>query len=118
LYDLCLMQHNSRFLNHIKQKIGNKARVEGSICNAYLLEEISNFCSLYFENHIETKAKDLDTENPQHNESASDLPEHFQDDYGSTTGKCVQCYLKEEELNQAHTYILRNCGKVLQNYEK
>ena len=43
-----------------EKKIGNKARIEGSICNAYLLEEISNFCSLYFEDHIDTKAKSLD----------------------------------------------------------
>ncbi|XP_074321483.1 uncharacterized protein LOC141658307 [Silene latifolia] len=49
-----------RFLNHLKRKTGNKARVEGSICNAYLLEEISNFCSLYYEKHIDTKAKQLD----------------------------------------------------------
>lgn len=112
------MQHNYRFLNHIKQKIGNKARVEGSICNAYLLEEISNFCSLYFENHIETKAKNLETDNTQDNELGSDLPEHFQVDMGSTTGKCEEGYLSEEEHMQAHMYILRNCGNVLKNYEK
>ena len=30
----------------------NKARVEGSICNAYLVEEASLFCSYYFEEHV------------------------------------------------------------------
>ena len=31
----------------LKQKVGNKARVESSICNAYLMEEISYFCANY-----------------------------------------------------------------------
>ena len=33
----------------------NKARVEGSICNAYLVEEASLFCSYYFEEHVHTR---------------------------------------------------------------
>ena len=36
--------------------MGNKARVEGSICNAYLAEEISNFCSQYFRSEIDTNS--------------------------------------------------------------
>ncbi|XP_057248084.1 uncharacterized protein LOC130590131 [Beta vulgaris subsp. vulgaris] len=48
-----------RFLNHLKRKIGNKARVEGSICNAYLCEEIANFCSNYFQQGVDTKTRDL-----------------------------------------------------------
>lgn len=106
-----------RFLNHIKQKIGNKARVEGSICNAYLLEEISNFCSLYFEQHIETKARNLDTDIDD-DQVDPDIPAHFQGDMGTTTGKCVEGYLTEEEYLQAHTYILRNCGTLLKSYEE
>jgi hypothetical protein len=81
------------------------------------LEEISNFCSLYFEEHIETKAKNLETE--VHKEPLlEDLPEYFQVDMGSTTGKCVEGYLTEEEYEQAHIYILRNCGTLLKSYEE
>ena len=29
--------------------------MEGSICNAYLVEETSNFCSHYFEPHVYTR---------------------------------------------------------------
>jgi hypothetical protein len=75
-----------RFLNHLKQKIGNKAFVEGSICNTYLLEEISNFCSMYYEEHIDTKARDLDVNSRSTIDSS--LPELFQNHNGRTTGKC------------------------------
>lgn len=46
-----------RFLYHLKQKIGNKAHVEASICEAYLQEEISNFVQHYFKPHVSTKKK-------------------------------------------------------------
>ncbi|PIN15035.1 hypothetical protein CDL12_12327 [Handroanthus impetiginosus] len=29
--------------------------VEGSICEAYIVEEISNFVSLYFDAHLQTR---------------------------------------------------------------
>jgi Domain of unknown function (DUF4218) len=103
-----------RFLNHLKNKIGNKARVEGSICNAYLLEEISNFCSLYFEDHVDTKAKSLDF--GFDNQVDSSLPELFQDHNGSTTGKCIKRFLDEKEYDQAHFYVLSNC-ELLRPYE-
>jgi len=32
--------------------IKNKTRVEGSICEAYLVQETSHFCSYYFESHV------------------------------------------------------------------
>ena len=98
----------------MKQKIGNKARVEGSICNAYLLEEISNFCSLYFEDHVDTKAKNLDF--GVNNQCDSHLPELFQDHMGMTTGKCTTRWLDEAEYEQAHFYILSNC-EILRPYE-
>jgi len=43
----------------LKRKIENKARVEASICNAYLIKEISNFFSHYFGDDVETKAEML-----------------------------------------------------------
>ncbi|MQL86093.1 hypothetical protein Taro_018624 [Colocasia esculenta] len=36
-------------------KVRNKAQVEGSITQAYLIEEISNFCSMYFDTEIRTR---------------------------------------------------------------
>src|SRR3954462_7428807 len=37
-----------RFLKTLKDKVGNKARVESSICEAYLTEEATTFVSYYF----------------------------------------------------------------------
>nr|GEX56083.1 hypothetical protein [Tanacetum cinerariifolium] len=45
-----------RYLYHLKKKVKNKARVESSICEAYIMEEISNFCSHYFDPHALTNS--------------------------------------------------------------
>nr|GEW63825.1 hypothetical protein [Tanacetum cinerariifolium] len=45
-----------RYLYHLKKKVKNKARVESSICEAYIMEEISNFYSHYFEPHVLTNS--------------------------------------------------------------
>jgi len=105
-----------RFLNHLKKKIGNKARVEGSICNAYLTEEIANFCSLYFEKHIETKAKNLNIDVAD--ELDTSLPKCFQmqnDEGCLSTGETR--FLDDKEYNQAHLYVLSNCEE-LESYEE
>ena len=41
-----------RFLGHLNKNVIKKAKVEGSICNAYLVEKATNFCSHYFEPHV------------------------------------------------------------------
>ncbi|KAL0427129.1 UNVERIFIED_CONTAM: hypothetical protein Slati_2887700 [Sesamum latifolium] len=38
-----------RFLHTLKKKVKNKAAVEASICEAYIVEEISTFAMHYFE---------------------------------------------------------------------
>ncbi|KAK9133608.1 hypothetical protein Scep_013136 [Stephania cephalantha] len=43
-----------RYLKHLKNNVKNKARVEGSICNAHLVEEVPAFFSYYFEKHVST----------------------------------------------------------------
>jgi len=42
-----------------KGEVGNKARLASSICNAYMMEEIKNFIANYFDDEIDTKARDL-----------------------------------------------------------
>ncbi|XP_043807714.1 uncharacterized protein LOC110620936 [Manihot esculenta] len=44
-----------RYLFDLKKKVKNKASVEGSIVEAYLIEENSSFCSHYFEPSISTR---------------------------------------------------------------
>ena len=98
----------------MKRKIGNKARVEGSICNAYLNEKISNFCSLYFEQHVDTKANDLTVGITQEGESG--LPELFQSLGEGSTIKGKTRYLSSEEYELAHLYVLSNL-EILREYE-
>ncbi|KAJ7976161.1 Transposon, En/Spm-like protein [Quillaja saponaria] len=44
-----------RMMLNLKKKARNKACVEGSICEAYVLQEISNFSAMYFEPSVQTK---------------------------------------------------------------
>ena len=51
--DIIICQH--RFLHTLNRKVKNKARVEGSICEAYIIEETATFCSHYFEPHVHSR---------------------------------------------------------------
>ena len=42
-------------LVQFKKKVKNKAHIEVSICEAYIVEEISIFISYYFEPHLRTR---------------------------------------------------------------
>ncbi|KAJ7949303.1 Transposon protein, putative, CACTA, En/Spm sub-class [Quillaja saponaria] len=44
-----------RMMLNLKKKARNKACVESSICEAYVLQEISNLCAMYFEPSVQTK---------------------------------------------------------------
>ncbi|XP_057252046.1 uncharacterized protein LOC130589413 [Beta vulgaris subsp. vulgaris] len=108
-----------RFLNHLKRKIGNKARVEGSICNAYLCEEIANFCSNYFQQGVDTKTRDLgrNVTNEVDRMLDENVPELFRVDCGRPSNAGGKRFLTEAELQRAHLYVLANTG-ILQEFEK
>jgi hypothetical protein len=42
------MYHIERALKYLRAMVGNKARVEGSIVESFLLQEITYFSSVYF----------------------------------------------------------------------
>nr|XP_017233132.1 PREDICTED: uncharacterized protein LOC108207183 [Daucus carota subsp. sativus] len=48
------MYNIERLQRRMKQKVGNKARVEGSIAEKYIYEELTHFCSMYFESEVDT----------------------------------------------------------------
>nr|GMD12815.1 uncharacterized protein LOC109168299 [Ipomoea batatas] len=48
-----------RYLRKLKNNVKNKAKVKGSISNAYLVEEASSFCLYYFEDHVSTKHRNV-----------------------------------------------------------
>jgi hypothetical protein len=44
-----------RCLINVKKKVKNKAHIEASICEAYIVEEISTFILYYFKPHLRTR---------------------------------------------------------------
>ncbi|XP_021723286.1 uncharacterized protein LOC110690720 [Chenopodium quinoa] len=108
-----------RFFNHLKRKVGNKARVKSSICNAYLNEEIANFCSHYFQSEVDTKAQDLGknvNSKVERHLQEKDVPELFKV-YGHAPNEGSRRFLENVEYQHAHMYVLANCG-ILGDYEK
>ena len=107
-----------RFLHHLKRKIGNKARVEASICNAYLTEEISNFLSHYFGDDIDTKGRDVGRNVRVIDDgSNSNIPTIFSENIGHATSKGKTKYLDDQDYRLAHQYVLSNC-ELLREYER
>lgn len=101
-----------RFLHHLKKKVKNKARVEGSIIESYLIEEISQFCTYYFEPkvqpyHTSIGRKDSTTEDDlvQSSFSIFNLPGRF-------TGGCKTRFLEDREFTAAMNHILIDCDEI------
>jgi len=99
-------------LFNLKKKVKNKAHVEASICEAYIVEEISTFISYYFEPYLGTRINcvpryDDGSEVPSSGNSIFSNP-------GRPTPKNVVRgrYLSEIEFKQAHNYVLFNCDEL------
>jgi len=98
--------------------VGNKARVEPSICNAYLTEEVSNFLAHYFGSNVDTKARDLDrnVRIGVDEEVNPDFPSIFSENVGYATSKEASRYLDDWDYDVAHQYVLSHC-ELLREYE-
>ena len=98
---------------NLNKKVKNKTYVEASICEAYIVEEISTFISYYFEPHLRTRMNRV----PWHDDggevpSSGNLLIFFNP--GRPTPKNVvrERYLSEIEFRQAHNYVLFNCDEL------
>ncbi|KAL0288935.1 UNVERIFIED_CONTAM: hypothetical protein Sradi_7084300 [Sesamum radiatum] len=105
-----------RFLCNLKKKVKNKAAVEASICEAYIVEEISTFTTHYFEPDVICKKRrpgrnddGLNNENIEHM-SIFNHP-------GRPHGASKMRYLIGEERHVAETYIVANCPEAHPYYE-
>lgn len=107
-----------RFLYHLKRKVKNKARVEGSICEAYIIEEIGWFCSQYFEPEIESRYTRVSrNEDFSEVESTGKLSIFTQS--GRQLGRRTsERYLTETEYHAAANYVLFNCEEMEPYIEK
>ena len=99
-------------MNHLKKKIRQKARVEGSICKSYLEEEASFFFSHYFKDDVNLLFVTVprNEEVVEQNSSQTMLSVFRQ--HGRPGGKCVEIWLDDRDHHVAHTYVLLNCVEV------
>ncbi|XP_017978213.1 PREDICTED: uncharacterized protein LOC18609182 [Theobroma cacao] len=102
-----------RFLQHLKKKVKNRASVEGFICEAYIIEEISSFCSWYFEPAMRTRLNRM-----PRNDDGGDVDSqgrlsifiHF----GRAFGPLEKSrFLDEDEFYAAELYVLMNSEEML-----
>lgn len=86
----------------------NKACVEGSIVEAYIVEEASNFMSLYFKDDVASRLYRPDRyDDGGFVDNDPRLP--IVSYPGRAIGIIPSRNLTDEELNAAHYYIMTNC---------
>jgi Domain of unknown function (DUF4218) len=97
--------------------VTNKAHIEGSIAEAYLVEEVSNFCSTYFETHVRIN-KTCPMRNEvivnQVDEGALDIFKHKGQPMDRGKGSR---YFTDSEQRTLEFYVLRNCAEVDEYFE-
>jgi hypothetical protein len=102
-----------RFLNKLKKTVKNKARVEGSICQAYLAKEFAQFTSFYFPDDDE----DVRSSDGGEDMNMSETLTIFRKREGIPCGRCTRRDLTDQELKAAHLHVLLNCAEVNPFYE-
>jgi hypothetical protein len=109
-----------RYLRTLKNNVKNKAKVEGSISNAYTLTEISTFSSYYFEDHVNTRLRNMSRNDPGVVDDTNVDPTMVSifKPFGRSIGRRTTRYMDEKEYAAAHMYILSNCIEVTNTFVK
>ena len=97
-----------RCLKTLRKKCTNKARIEASIAEACLREEVANFTTLYYKPNLPSNHNPLPRYNAVENESTLSL---FQGQLGSTSRSSPKL-LGNEEWRSIMLYVLRNLTEV------
>ena len=92
----------------------NKSQVEGSIVNAYLMEEAAKFASFYFEHEgpsltHRVRRNDVTVEDDYANDQ--DRLSIFRPP-SRPIGQKNRRLMLDQEYQAAHTYVLLNCPEV------
>ncbi|GLT48485.1 hypothetical protein SLA2020_221070 [Shorea laevis] len=101
-----------RQMHKLKQTIGNKNHVEASIVKAYILNEITKFCSRYFGADVETSWS-----KPPRNFAAVPLYRNTEFSIFACPGHPMGSHsqtrcLTSQEMKAAELYVLLNCREV------
>ena len=97
-----------RCLKTLRKKCRNKARIEASIAEAYILEEVSNFTEKYYTENLRSVHNPPPRYNADENESNLTL---FQGQLGSASASTTKL-LKNEEWRSIMLYVLTNLVEV------
>jgi hypothetical protein len=108
------MYHIERALRYLKPMVGNRARVEGSIAEAFILKEVAYFLSVYFvEEHnvnAPTTRYNVDEEPP-----CSDLSIFAS--RGTTVGSSTSYYPTSKERMATLLYMYANIDGMDKYFE-
>jgi hypothetical protein len=100
-------------LFNLKKKVKNKAHVEASICEAYIVEGISTFISYYFEPHLRTRINRVPRYDDGGEVHSSRNLSIFSNPGRPTPKNAMRGrYLSEIKFRQAHNYILFNSDEL------
>lgn len=92
--------------------IRQKSRVEGSICEAYLINEVADFCSMYFEESVTTKMNMTSRYDEGPEQEDDGVLSIFRYRGRPTTTIKSRYYMDVTEYSIAHLYILSNTPEV------
>lgn len=101
--------HICRALGDYKQYVKNKARPEGSIAEAVIINEAITFCSMYMQNietHFNRRPRNYDGDASNSQEITV-----FRQNYRPFGAVGVKL-LTRQEVQRAHWFILSNCDEV------
>ena len=97
-----------RTLKTICQKCGNKGRIEASIAEAFIREEVSNFTTSYYSDKLPSVHNPPPRYNEDENESTISL---FKGQRGRSSGASRKI-LSNEEWRKIMLYVLMNLDEV------
>ena len=97
-----------RCLKILRKKCRNKAKIEASIVEAYILEEVLNFTEKYYTENLPSVYNPPPRYNADKNESNLNL---FQGQLRSTSASTTK-QLKNEEWRSIMLYVLTNLVEV------
>ena len=100
-----------RNIGKCKKSAKQKAKVEGSICEAYLCRETSHFCSYYFAKDVPSIRNRVN----RHDDGGArpGLPTLSVFDHpGRAAGKPTVRWLTDDEMKAARLCVLLNCEEI------
>ncbi|XP_049394089.1 uncharacterized protein LOC125858374 [Solanum stenotomum] len=103
-----------REIHTLKKMVKNRIRVEGSICEAYIIKEISTFSSHYFQPNVQTRHNKVTRNDDGGEVDAPDGCLSIVLHPGCPSGEMNGRYLSDKEWDAARIYVLLNCEEIQQ----